>query len=62
MTKYEELMTKYDKCMECARNTSGLMRAIWRTHAEKLKQKARSLPVTKAGERIAFHPIRGDIK
>lgn len=50
MTRYEELIQKSDRCMLCAINTTGRMRAIWRKHAEALKQLADSLTVAQAKE------------
>lgn len=50
MTRYEELIMKSDRCMQSALNTTGYMRAIWRNHAEALKQMANSLTVEQARE------------
>lgn len=48
MTKYEVLMNKAEKCLECAKATEGEMREIWLSHAEELKLKARSLTLEEA--------------
>lgn len=54
MTRYEELIKKADRCMQCAIATTGRMRAIWRKHAEALKQLADSLTVAQAKEIVPY--------
>lgn len=50
MTKYENLMNKAEKCLECARSTEGVMQSIWLAHANGLEQEAKSLSVLEAAE------------
>lgn len=50
MTKYEALMNKAERCLECAKVTDGEMKEIWLSHARALEEKARSLTLGEACE------------
>lgn len=48
MTRYEELTIKANRCLNCAKNTTGRMREIWIAHYRALTNKALSLTVSEA--------------
>lgn len=52
MTRCEQLEKKIELCMKCARETTGFMRAVWRTHAERLKIKLESLSLKERCEEV----------
>lgn len=52
MTRCEQLQNKIDLCMYCAIRTTGFMRAVWRTHAERLKIKLESLSLKERSEEV----------
>lgn len=52
MTRCEFYQNKINLCMSCAMRTTGFMRAVWRTHAERLKQKLESLSLKELRELV----------
>ena len=52
MTRCEQLQNKIDLCMKCAMETTGYMRAVWRTHAERLTLKLNSLNLKERSEKV----------
>lgn len=52
MTKYENLISKSNKCLEVAKKSTGNMQFIWLSHSEKLKKIALSLTLEEAKKKI----------
>ena len=52
MTRYETLMNQAEQCLECAKNTTGVMQSIWLHHHNELKAKANSLTIAEAESEI----------